>query len=62
MLRISCNEYLTDWQLNVEYAETQLKRALKKLDRIIAVPGTHSVERSHRDEIRKALERLENTK
>lgn len=61
-LTISINEYLTDYKLNVDYAKTQLKRSLKKLDKIIAVSDSQAVARSHRDEIRKALARLEGIK
>lgn len=61
-LTISINEYLTDYKLNLDYAKVQLKRSLKKLDKIIAVSDSHAVARSHRDEIRKALKRLEDIK
>ncbi len=39
MLRISINDYLTDYKLNLEYAEVQVRRAMKKIDRIIRNTG-----------------------
>ena len=65
MLRISINEYLTAWEINVDYAKTQLQRAIKKLDRIIRDAETIEIRQRHaarRKRIKMALAFLEGTK
>jgi hypothetical protein len=40
MIRIRINDYITDYKVNLEYAETQLDRARRKIARIVTTETT----------------------